>query len=40
MRQEIYGVEAFKQKTLRQLGLLSGSAILRLINKSPEDTGM
>ncbi|KAI4471109.1 tether containing ubx domain for glut4 [Holotrichia oblita] len=37
MRQEIYGLEAFKSTDLKSLGLTSGRAILRLIHKSPEE---
>ncbi|GBP19847.1 Tether containing UBX domain for GLUT4 [Eumeta japonica] len=37
MRQEIQGLKALQEKTLRQLGLISGRAILRLLNKSPEE---
>ncbi|XP_041987500.1 tether containing UBX domain for GLUT4 [Aricia agestis] len=33
MRQEVIGLPAFKEKTLRQLGLLTGRAILRLLDK-------
>lgn len=33
MRQEITGVSALKEKSLRQLGLIKGKAILRLLNK-------
>lgn len=36
MRHEIVGVSAMKDKTLRQLGLLGGRAVLRLLNKSEE----
>lgn len=36
MRQEVTGVSALQEKTLRQLGLLRGRAILRLLNKSEE----
>ncbi|XP_068618408.1 tether containing UBX domain for GLUT4 [Battus philenor] len=34
MRQEVTGLEALKEKTLRQLGLITGRAILRLLNKT------
>lgn len=34
MRHEITGVSALKEKTLRQLGLIGGRAILRLLNKA------
>ncbi|KAK9729870.1 UBX domain [Popillia japonica] len=37
MRQEIYGLDAFKSTDLKSLGLTSGRAILRLIHKSPEE---
>lgn len=33
MRQEITGVSALKEKSLRQLGLIKGKAVLRLLNK-------
>lgn len=33
MRQEIYGLDAFKSTDLKSLGLTSGRAILRLIHK-------
>ncbi|KAG6462699.1 tether containing UBX domain for GLUT4 isoform X2 [Manduca sexta] len=36
MRQEVTGISALKQKTLRQLGLIKGKAILRLLNKVGE----
>ncbi|KAI5645389.1 TUG ubiquitin-like domain-containing protein [Phthorimaea operculella] len=36
MRQEVTGLNAMKEKTLRQLGLMSGRAILRLLNKADE----
>ncbi|KAJ2944380.1 hypothetical protein O0L34_g18382 [Tuta absoluta] len=36
MRQEVTGLTAMKKKTLRQLGLMSGRAILRLLNKADE----
>ncbi|XP_050664406.1 tether containing UBX domain for GLUT4 [Leptidea sinapis] len=34
MRQEVVGVAALKEKTLRQLGLIAGRAILRLLEKT------
>ncbi|GJQ70818.1 hypothetical protein Trydic_g745 [Trypoxylus dichotomus] len=37
MRQEIYGINAFKSTDLKSLGLTSGRAILRLIHRSPEE---
>lgn len=40
MRQEIFGIEAIKEKTLKQIGLLSGRAILKLLNKSPGEPKM
>ncbi|XP_013190543.2 tether containing UBX domain for GLUT4 [Amyelois transitella] len=36
MRQEVTGEPALRQKTLRHLGLISGRAILRLLNKDEE----
>ncbi|CAB3251643.1 unnamed protein product [Arctia plantaginis] len=36
MRQEVVGESALKGKTLRQLGLIKGRAILRLLNKQEE----
>ncbi|KAJ0178277.1 hypothetical protein K1T71_006100 [Dendrolimus kikuchii] len=36
MRQEVTGVNALREKTLRQLGLIKGRAILRLLNKAEE----
>lgn len=36
MRQEVIGVHALKAKTLRQLGLIGGRAVLRLLNKVAE----
>lgn len=36
MRQEVVGETALRNKTLRQLGLISGRAVLRLLNKSEE----
>ncbi|XP_063828194.1 tether containing UBX domain for GLUT4 [Ostrinia nubilalis] len=36
MRQEVIGESALRGKTLRQLGLMSGRAILRLLNKAEE----
>lgn len=36
MRQEVVGVHALKEKTLRQLGLLGGRAVLRLLNKTAD----
>ncbi|XP_072947378.1 tether containing UBX domain for GLUT4 [Epargyreus clarus] len=36
MRQEVIGIAALKEKTLRQLGLLTGRAILRLLDKAEE----
>ncbi|XP_021181445.3 tether containing UBX domain for GLUT4 [Helicoverpa armigera] len=36
MRQEVVGEPALKEKTLRQLGLIKGRAILRLLNKQAE----
>ncbi|XP_047993433.1 tether containing UBX domain for GLUT4 [Leguminivora glycinivorella] len=38
MRHEITGVPALKEKTLRQLGLIGGRAILRLLNKAENAT--
>ncbi|XP_014368869.2 tether containing UBX domain for GLUT4 [Papilio machaon] len=34
MRQEVTGIDALKDKTLRHLGLITGRAILRLLNKT------
>ncbi|XP_050351669.1 tether containing UBX domain for GLUT4 [Nymphalis io] len=34
MRQEVTGVNALKEKSLRQLGLITGRAILRLLDKT------
>ncbi|CAH2039607.1 unnamed protein product, partial [Iphiclides podalirius] len=34
MRQEVTGLTALKEKTLRQFGLITGRAILRLLNKT------
>ncbi|XP_046968534.1 tether containing UBX domain for GLUT4 [Vanessa cardui] len=34
MRQEVTGVNALKEKSLRQLGLIAGRAILRLLDKT------
>ncbi|XP_034831520.1 tether containing UBX domain for GLUT4 [Maniola hyperantus] len=34
MRQEVIGIPALKEKTLRHLGLIAGRAILRLLDKS------
>ncbi|XP_047534689.1 tether containing UBX domain for GLUT4 isoform X1 [Vanessa atalanta] len=34
MRQEVTGVKALKEKSLRQLGLIAGRAILRLLDKT------
>lgn len=36
MRQEVVGENALREKTLRQLGLIRGRAILRLLNKQTE----
>lgn len=36
MRQEVAGVNALKEKTLRKLGLIKGRAILRLLSKDVE----
>ncbi|KAJ8716097.1 hypothetical protein PYW08_013382 [Mythimna loreyi] len=36
MRQEVVGETALREKTLRQLGLIRGRAILRLLNKQAE----
>ncbi|XP_059054017.1 tether containing UBX domain for GLUT4 [Achroia grisella] len=36
MRQEVVGETGLRDKTLRQLGLISGRAILRLLNKAEE----
>ncbi|XP_049874062.1 tether containing UBX domain for GLUT4 isoform X2 [Pectinophora gossypiella] len=36
MRQEVTGVPALKEKTLRKIGLLGGRAILRLLNKAED----
>lgn len=36
MRQEVTGVNALRDKTLRQLGLIKGRAVLRLLNKAEE----
>lgn len=36
MRQEVVGESALREKTLRQLGLIKGRAILRLLNKQEE----
>ncbi|XP_075979255.1 tether containing UBX domain for GLUT4 [Anticarsia gemmatalis] len=36
MRQEVVGETALRDKTLRQLGLIKGRAILRLLNKQEE----
>ncbi|XP_053606325.1 tether containing UBX domain for GLUT4 [Plodia interpunctella] len=36
MRQEVIGEPALRQKTLKHLGLISGRAILRLLNKDEE----
>lgn len=36
MRQEVTGVHALKEKTLRHLGLIAGRAILRLLDKSAD----
>ncbi|CAH0398754.1 unnamed protein product [Chilo suppressalis] len=36
MRQEVIGELALKEKTLRQLGLIGGRAILRLLNKGED----
>lgn len=36
MRQEVIGIHALKEKTLRQLGLIGGRAVLRLLNKTKE----
>lgn len=36
MRQEVAGVNALREKTLRKLGLIKGRAILRLLNKAGE----
>ncbi|XP_032520884.2 tether containing UBX domain for GLUT4 [Danaus plexippus] len=38
MRQEVIGLPALKEKTLRQLGLLTGRAILRLLDKTEQAT--
>lgn len=38
MRQEVIGVSAMKEKTLRQLGLIGGRAVLRLLNKADVQT--
>ncbi|CAG9793879.1 unnamed protein product [Diatraea saccharalis] len=37
MRQEVIGELALREKTLRQLGLIGGRAILRLLNKGEEN---
>lgn len=34
MRQEVVGVDALKEKSLRHLGLIKGRAILRLLDKA------
>lgn len=34
MRQEVTGVSALKEKSLRQLGLIAGRAVLRLLDKT------
>ncbi|CAK1586163.1 unnamed protein product [Parnassius mnemosyne] len=34
MRQEVTGIDTLKDKSLRQLGLITGRAILRLLNKT------
>ncbi|CAG4950150.1 unnamed protein product [Colias eurytheme] len=34
MRQEVIGISALKEKTLRQLGLIAGRAVLRLLDKT------
>lgn len=36
MRQEVAGELALRDKTLRQLGLIGGRAVLRLLNKAEE----
>ncbi|XP_039755286.1 tether containing UBX domain for GLUT4 isoform X1 [Pararge aegeria] len=36
MRQEVTGIPALKEKSLRQLGLIAGRAILRLLDKSSD----
>lgn len=36
MRQEVVGEDALREKTLRQLGLIKGRAILRLLDKQAE----
>ncbi|XP_052741641.1 tether containing UBX domain for GLUT4 isoform X2 [Bicyclus anynana] len=36
MRQEVTGISALKEKTLRKIGLIAGRAILRLLDKSPD----
>ena len=36
MRQEVVGENALREKTLRQLGLIKGRAILRLLDKQAE----
>lgn len=38
MRQEVVGIPALKEKTLRHLGLIAGRAILRLLDKSADPT--